>query len=128
MMETLIALPKPWHEVLVSLKQALAGVGLDVIQSFDLQSARNSLADPELCNCPNHGTSQCSCQYVVVLARREGHEPIAVEVHGHDDLTYLSLAQQDARLRDEEGVHLIKCAVDQLAPSEGFALTAHNRA
>lgn len=114
-MEMLISLSQPWHEVLRALKRAFVDVGLDVVQSFDLQSARSSMPKQDLCACPDHGTADCTCQYVVVLVRREGHAPLSVEIHGHDDRTYVSLVHPYDGIMDECGRDLIGRSVERLA-------------
>jgi len=72
------------------LSQALHGMGFEVVRSFDLQTARRGLRDPDGCSCPNHGMSQCDCQYVVLLVSNRGGEPATVVAHGHDNRTLLS--------------------------------------
>ena len=96
-METLLTLTLPWLEVLAQVELALAESGFLVDRSFDFKSARASLLDPSLCPCPDHGTLDCSCQYIVLLVSADGKPPVSLEVHGNDDRTYLSLVQ------DQEG-------------------------
>ena len=43
--------------------------GYRLERSFDLRSALHDHPD---CPCPHHGTAQCTCQYVVLLA----YEPV----------------------------------------------------
>ncbi len=81
----------PWYVVLARLRAALLEAGLASTQSFDLQSARRSLRDPEECTCSYHGTADCTCQYIVLLAKRPGATPTALELHGHDESTWLSI-------------------------------------
>ncbi|TET35988.1 MAG: hypothetical protein E3J69_04395 [Anaerolineales bacterium] len=114
-MVTLLTLPLPWSDVQPLLRRALEEVGLIAVQSFDLQSARGSLLDPELCPCPNHGTSHCTCQYIVYIVRQEGQPPISLEVHGYDDGTNVSLAPPSDGIIDESTMKLVRLAMDQLA-------------
>ena len=114
-METLLSLPLPWSDVQPLLRRALEDVGLIAVQSFDLQSARESLLDPELCPCPYHGTSQCTCQYIVYIVRQEGQPPISLEVHGYDDRTNVSLAPPSDGIIDECTMNLVRLAMDHLA-------------
>jgi hypothetical protein len=78
-------------EVVSLLTRSLEKKGFSVHRSFDLQSARDSLSDPESCPCPNHGTAECTCQYIVLQVSVSPEEPVSLVVHGHDDRTMLSL-------------------------------------
>lgn len=118
-MVKLLNLPLPWPDVQPLLRQALEEVGLAAVQSFDLQSARDSLLDPELCPCPFHGTSQCTCQYIVYIVRQGGQPPISLEVHGFDDRTYVSLAPPSDGIIDEGTMNLVRLAMRQLALVHG---------
>ena len=115
MMETLLSLPLPWSEVQALLRRSLEEVGLIAVQSFDLQSARESLLDPELCPCSYHETSQCTCQYVVYIVRQEGRRPISLEIHGYDDRTYVSMVPPSDGIIDKGTMNLVQLAMDQLA-------------
>lgn len=115
MMETLLSLPLPWSDVQAQLERAFSVVGLDSVQSFDLQSARESLLDPELCPCPYHTTTQCTCQYIVFIVRQKGKTPISLEVHGYDDSTYVSLVPTTGTNIDEGTMNLVRLAMDQVA-------------
>ena len=114
-MVTLLTLPLPWSDVQPLLRRALEDVGLIAVQSFDLQSARESLLEPELCPCPNHGTSQCTCQYIVYIVHQEGQPPISLEVHGYDDRTNVSLAPPSDGIIDKGTMNLVRLVMDQLA-------------
>lgn len=114
MMETLLSLPLPWSDVQALLRRALEEVGLMAVKSFDLQSARESLLDPELCPCPYHTTSQCTCQYIVYIVRQEGQPSISLEVHGYDDRTYVSIAPPSDGIIDKGTLNLVRLAMDQL--------------
>ncbi|NIS81049.1 MAG: hypothetical protein GTO14_12765 [Anaerolineales bacterium] len=114
-METLLTLSLPWRDVLAQLERVLADVGLEVVQSFNLQSARNSFQDPDLFPCPDHGTSQCACQYMVLLVQQEGLAPLTLEIHGHDDETYISLVHTSSGLMDDGVKDLVQRAIDKLA-------------
>ena len=60
------------------------------MQTFDLHAARLGLED---CPCPQHGTSDCDCQMVVLLVYGEAAEPAVLVLHGSDGQTWLSLVQ-----------------------------------
>ena len=57
----------PFNPVIDAVIGALSRHGYYVVRSFDLQNAR-AHCDDEICACPHHGTSKCTCQYVVLLA------------------------------------------------------------
>lgn len=67
----------------------LAAAGLQVVQTFDLQTARMAHVD---CPCPHHGTEQCNCQMVVLLVYGEQPQPASLVVHSHEGRTWFSLA------------------------------------
>jgi len=115
MMETQLSLPLPWSDVQAQLERAFLFVGLNSVQSFDLQSARESLLDPELCPCSHHETAQCTCQYIVYIVRQEGQPSISLEVHGYDDRTYVSIAPPSDGIIDKGALNLVRLAMDQLA-------------
>ena len=71
------------------VREKLTYAGLRVVPTFDLQIAR--LAHPE-CECPNHGTEQCSCQMVILLVYGKQEDPVTLVIHGHDDKTWISMA------------------------------------
>jgi hypothetical protein len=67
---------------------ALHGIRLE--RSFDLRSALN---DQPACPCPHHGTAQCTCQYVVLLAYEEAASaPPVLTVHECDGITRVHTA------------------------------------
>jgi hypothetical protein len=87
------------EEATTHTAQLLSSVGLQVVRSFDLRSARMAHAE---CACPHHGTAQCTCQFVVLLVYGRGGAPVTLVVHGHDGQTWLSLVdipQQPADMR-----------------------------
>ena len=114
-MVALLTLPHPWPDVQALLMRTLENAGLIPVQSFDLQSARESLVDPELCPCPSHGKSQCTCQYVVYIVRQEGCSPISLVVHGYDDSTYISQVPPSNGVVDKDTMNLVQLAMSQLA-------------
>lgn len=74
--------------VLKHITEVLRGLGLEVVQSFDLQLARRSQKD---CTCPHHGTKMCSCQMAVLQIYGEFKEHAAILMHGHDQETNITL-------------------------------------
>ena len=118
-METLLTLPLPWSDVLTRMMRGLRAQGFQVDQSFDLRSARESMQHPELCTCPDHGTASCSCQYLVLLVRREGFSPLSLELHGNEEKTIVSLVQPPDAEMDAEVVERVRQAAGQVVPTGG---------
>src|SRR6266545_7630307 len=71
------------------VRETLTNGGFRVVPTFDLQIAR--LAHPE-CECPNHGTEECSCQMVILLVYGKQEDPATLVMHGQDGKTWISLA------------------------------------
>jgi hypothetical protein len=78
----------------------LEKAGLQVYQSFDLQSARTGDIS---CRCPYHGTDKCDCQMAVLLIYGHSRIPTTLVVHGHDKKTYLTLVDNPQQ-RPEDGI------------------------
>ena len=87
------------------ITQILSRAGLQVIQSFDLQTARASRIR---CRCPHHGTDQCDCQMVVLLIYGLEAAPSTLVAHGHDGKTYLSLVDDPQQRPDSSLSDLIR--------------------
>jgi hypothetical protein len=85
---------------------------MHVLQSFDLQDAREFLLDPRDCACEYHGTDRCTCQYVVLLVSYANKTLATLVVHGHDDWTHITLVpQDDNQLTDEKSLMKIRNAI-----------------
>lgn len=98
------------------LSHKLAAAGLRVTRSFDLQSARQALRDPQGCPCPHHGTADCTCQYVVLLVDGGASAPLTLVAHGHDGRTHLSM---DGPAASAAGAgKVIRAAISELAALE----------
>ncbi len=80
------------REVASVLARAFESHGMRVYRSFDLRSALNAL--PE-CGCPHHGTSQCTCQYAVLLVYGDALLPMELVTHGRDGWTWIVVPQAD---------------------------------
>jgi hypothetical protein len=80
---------------------------LRVVRNFDLRNALHSQDTP--CTCPHHGTAECECNYVVLLAydmTAPGRRPQPagqIVIHSHDGTTWLSVpaANDGRRVRKE---------------------------
>jgi hypothetical protein len=81
----------PWPTALGRLVRTLREKGFEVRRTFDLQLARQLLRSSETEPCPHHGTAPCSCQYLIAQINDPGEGFSAVVIHGHDDITTVSL-------------------------------------
>jgi len=90
-LESLGSIAIDCREAAEQLSGHLAEAGFRVTRSFDLQSARQALRDPEDCPCPHHGSTDCTCQYVVLLVGVGNEPPLTLLAHGHDGATHLSM-------------------------------------
>jgi len=98
----------PAEQVVQALTAALARRGVQLVQSFDLRTARARHLDVEGCACPHHGTAECTCQYVVALAYpsgplRAGHlaAPHVLTAHTYEETTLVAVhADQEADPRE----------------------------
>ena len=82
--------------------QVLIRQGLRVVRSFDLHAALATHAD---CECPHHGTEQCSCQFVVLLvygapSTSTEFAPVVVTTHSRDGQAEVEIVQ-DANAHTE---------------------------
>lgn len=93
-MAELISLNKPCNQVVKEFKAELNAGGIDVRLSFDLQAARRLLRDPDGCSCPYHGTSRCTCQYVILLASLPDCPPLTLVAHGYGRRTQIMLPDE----------------------------------
>ena len=88
-----------------AVKSVLEQQGYKIQRSFDLQSAvRHPVRG---CPCPHHGTDDCTCQYVVLLAypgadRVLGMAPRVLTAHSYGELTRVTLQHDETVDRDEE--------------------------
>ena len=99
----------PCDETLQWTKQQLLQAGLRPIQTFDLHAARVGSHD---CSCPNHGTSECDCQMVVLLVYGSASEPVTLLLHGNDGQTWLSIADNPRQKADAKLITAIQQALE----------------
>jgi hypothetical protein len=59
-----------------------------VIRSFDLRSALLAHDD---CACPYHGTTHCTCQFVVLLVYSAIAGPVVITAHSYDAQAHVRL-------------------------------------
>ncbi len=79
------------------LSRRLSKAGLRVLQTFDLQAARQAVGD---CECPNHGTQECDCQMLIALVYGEALHPTTLILHSNDGRTSFSLVNTPAQQAD----------------------------
>ncbi len=91
-MEQQVQVAMDCQETIEVLAQALEIQGMRVYRSFDL---RNALASLPECDCPHHGTEQCTCQYAVLLVYGDASSPVQVVAHGRDGRTWLKILKAD---------------------------------
>ena len=87
-----------WQPLLEQLLRRMRRRGFAVSQTFDLQRARQLLQDDREEPCPYHGTTPCTCQYLVLQVGGRCGSPSTVVVHGHDwttEITLLPAAGED---------------------------------
>lgn len=83
------SIDQPCDRTLQWAKKKLAKANLRAVRTFDLHAARIGLHD---CSCPNHGTTECDCQMVVLLVYGEDMEPATLILHGNEGETWLSIS------------------------------------
>lgn len=96
------------------VSQRLVDDGLQVVRSFDLQTARSTHTN---CTCPNHGTTNCDCQMVVLLVYGKQGEPLTLVAHSQDGQTHFELVDTP----QQRPQRVLKTAVLQALALAGFA-------
>ena len=88
-----LTLASPCEQTLATLISTLASHGIRLERSFDLRSALHDQPD---CPCPHHGTTQCTCQYVVLLAYESAvaGPPAVITAHECDGITRVRVASE----------------------------------
>jgi len=97
-------------QVVAAVWSALLRLGYQVERSFDLQAA--IAQHPAGCGCSFHGSSQCGCQYVVLLAYLQDgrpNPPRVITVHANEKMTWVTLLPE-SRLGVRE-THLLLAAL-----------------
>jgi hypothetical protein len=82
-----------------------------VVRSFDLRSAMAAHAG---CECPHHGTAQCTCQFVVLLiygdpstgpalslSKGSGGAPVVITAHSRGAQAQVQVVRPTGMLRDD---------------------------
>jgi hypothetical protein len=113
--------------------QVLIRQGLRVVRSFDLHAALATHAD---CECPHHGTEQCSCQFVVLLvygapSTSTGLAPVVVTTHSRDGQAEVEIVQDanthpEPWLAEQVTAGLLQAALSvQIAPKRAAVAPAN---
>lgn len=94
--------------------QRLVDDGLQVVRSFDLQTARSTHTN---CTRPIHGTAICDYQMVVLLVYGKQGEPLTLVAHSQDGHTYFELVDTP----QQRPQRVLKTTVLQALALAGFA-------
>lgn len=94
--------------------------GLQVVRSFDLRSA---LAVHGGCECPHHGTAECSCQFVVLLAYGEAGEPVILTTHSRDGQTDAQIVHDTTTVPEPHLAEEVTTALVEAAMTLQTAIT-----
>ncbi len=105
-----LVLESPCDQAVDWVIDRLDKVGLLVLRTFDLQSARQAQA---WCPCPYHGTERCDCQMMVLLVYQPHKAPLAIIAHGNDQQTWFSFVDTPQQRADP---HLESYIRDLAAP------------
>lgn len=105
----------PCDKVASRAIELLNTAGCIVVQSFDLQVARSLTPD---CACPDHGTTDCDCQYIVLLVYGTNVPPLTLVIHGHDGYSWLVVADSSGQEVDPVFLELVK----QVVSAEHFLI------
>jgi hypothetical protein len=108
--------------------QVLVRQGLRVVRSFDLHAALATHAD---CECPHHGTEQCSCQFVVLLVYGRSSAPVVVTTHSRDGQAEVEMVQDanalpEPRLAEQVLSGLFEAALSVQIASNRAAMAPAN--
>lgn len=108
-----VAFAGPSEAAVRAVTTALERRGYQVMRSFDLQSVLSYQVDH--CPCPHHGTEECTCQYVVLLAYPPAVKgwvpPRVFTAHSYGHLTQVAL-QQNKAMGEEEHFALVSALVE----------------
>ena len=101
---SLLNLRQNTEETVAWAMQRLMTSGFQIERTFDLHAARMSQVD---CPCPYHGTSNCTCQMIVLLVRGLRTQPVTLVVHGHDGQTCLSLVDSESNAMNKNVIRAL---------------------
>lgn len=98
----LLSLNLSCEQAVEKMVDRLTAHGLQVIRTFDLQSAWASHTD---CACPQHGQEGCDCQLVILLVYDEPGNRLTILAHGVDNKTNFALVDYPEDV-SEEGLRI----------------------
>jgi hypothetical protein len=89
-----LTLAFPCEQTIAILISTMTLHGIRLERSFDLRAALHDQPD---CPCPHHGTAQCTCQYVVLLAYEPATTapPAVITTHECDGITRVRIAASE---------------------------------
>lgn len=103
-MTLLLSLDQDSEQFAREVSGQLSGSGLQVVRSFDLQSARGAQLAYA---CPHHGTDGCNCQLIMLLAYGQDQSLVTLVIYGCDQQTWVSIVnrpEQRVEARQEMSV------------------------
>ena len=103
-LNSILTLNQSAEKTIAWTMQRLLACGFQVEQTFDLHAARMSQED---CRCPHHGTTNCSCQMIVLLVHGQETQPRTIVVHGHDGETCISLLDVAGHSNEERIIQVL---------------------
>ncbi len=92
--------------------EGLTRRGLQVVRSFDLRTAREAHSD---CSCPYHGSTECTCQYVVLLVYDPSGGLAVLTLHGRDHQSRAQIVRDAYNQPEAPLVELIFAALLEAA-------------
>ncbi|NOZ71981.1 MAG: hypothetical protein GXP38_08710 [Chloroflexi bacterium] len=97
--------------------QRMLQAGLSVQRSFDLQTVRATHPD---CPCPHHGTTACTCQFIVLLIypQTDG-APVTLMVHSQDEHSWFELQDMPVEVQKDDVASQIVEILFAVAPAQG---------
>lgn len=93
-----------------AVTETLTRRGFRVVRSFDLRSA---LAAHVGCECPQHGTAKCTCQFVVLLVYGAS-DTLVVTVHSREARAQVQIVRPAGMLCDDAGTQPDVRVVEQV--------------
>jgi hypothetical protein len=85
-MQTGVVFPCSGEQAARTAVENLSRRGLRVVRSFDLHGATEGA-----CDCPYHGTTRCTCQYLVLLVYGPTGRPAVVTARSRDETSHLEI-------------------------------------
>lgn len=98
-MQREICINRSCKEVVSAIRQTLVSADFRIEQSFDLRAALTLVPG---CTCPHHGTTQCNCEYNVMLVySAHSSVPVTLVAHGRDTQSWVTLADTPNDIEDK---------------------------